>query len=241
MDLSEGVSLAFRGEWKPFPTFHQSGRPKSASALLGKQFVPKPLFSGVAETKFEAQISGNHVVYKKTSFQNKGNHSLADSRTLGTTIHSTKTSHVGSSNASGSITAELSPAVRTSLIVKQRSTSRLRSLKTATSDGAIDELKAQKYKLQNMSTLIYHSVQQGCAFVPRASTTSKSASQNPSSFAAETVHSSDSKFVSIAQEKDAVSAAAATVSSKKRSTHESSMAKPSDPISELVTSICEIR
>ena len=55
MASQDCISLAFRGEWKPFPTVHQSGRPKSAGALLGKT---KSAVSLGLETNFEATISG---------------------------------------------------------------------------------------------------------------------------------------------------------------------------------------
>lgn len=95
--------------------------------------------------------------------------------------------------------------------------------------------------MQNMSALIHHSVQQECAFVPRAATASKPAPQKASSFVTETVNTADSKAISVGLGKDAVVISGVPATSKKRSNQESSMAKPCDPTSELVTSICEIR
>ena len=103
---------------------------------------------------------------------------------------------------------------------KQRASYRQHSRETSTSVSAMDKAKSQKYLLQNMTALLHKSVQQGCAFVPRASTPSKAASQKrTSSFTTETANN-------------------ASVSSKVSSTAEDRYAVPT---SELVTSICEIR
>jgi hypothetical protein len=244
MDLAEGISLAYRGEWKPFSTVHQSGRPKSAGALLGKSLALKSVFSRGTETKFEAKISGNQVVYPKvseqgTSFPSPGRQSLVESRNLSTINDFTKASHANLSNVFSSYNSESSPALKKSFIRKQKSDVRLHSINAATTDVAINEAKAQKYKTQNMSTLIYHSVQHGCAFVPRASTSRKPTSQIPSSFATETNNNADSKTACTIEDKDAIATSGVLASSKKRSNQEPS--KPCDPTSELVTSICEIR
>ena len=238
MDLTEGAGLAFRGEWKPFPSVHRSGRPKSAGALLGKPLAQNPAFFRGAETKFDAQISGKHVYPRESepeTFPSNGRHSFVESRNVRVTSDSSNASrsHSDLATVSRPCSIESSPATKASHIIKNRAASRLHSIKASTSNSAIDEAKAQKYKMQNMSALIYHSVQQGCAFVPRASATSKSASQKQSSLTTEVTCRADSETFSIVQDKDAVTTAGELASSKRRSNQESS--------SELVATICEIR
>jgi hypothetical protein len=90
-----------------------------------------------------------------------------------------------------------------------------------------------------MSALIHQSVQGGCAFVPKTSSKSKTASHKQSSFATEaTNHSLDLAYPNDSGgDRTAVSASG----KRKLAHHESVMMKPSESLSDLVTSICEIR
>jgi hypothetical protein len=227
MDLQDRVSLAYRAEWKPFPTVHQSGRPKSAGA--GHLKVHK--FNGAAratEAKFGAQVCGkNMVLPKNTEFSTlhavEGRKSASESGKFGSTRSDPATAPVdidyGPLISSSCSSTNHSPGSK-SVHEKQRTFYRQHSRETSTSVSAMDEAKSQKYLLQNMTALLHKSVQQGCAFVPKGSTPSKAASQKrTSSFTIETANN-------------------ASVPSKVSSTAEDRYAVPT---SELVTSICEIR
>jgi hypothetical protein len=231
MASQDSVSLSYRGEWKPFPTVHQSGRPKSAGAPLGRLSAlssATPLGSG---TKFDARITGKHVVFPnqpqcETSLQTGGHHSLSGPSNLRST-----SAVLSSSNASSLHVVDLSPVSKTSLLMKQQRTFHKYSRETSSSAVAIDNAKAQKYKIQNMTALIYQSVQQGCTFVPRVSTTKK----NPYK---ESYFASEAESI---EHKTAVTTPARPSSAKKRSNSDSSGTKLLESTSELVTAICDIR
>jgi hypothetical protein len=232
MASQDCISLAFRGEWKPFPTVHQSGRPKSAGALLGR---PKYAVSLGPETNFEARISGKQEVHSKKPLE-----TLIPTESR---LSSPGPRHMVSSHymhASSTHVADSSPVARSSLHNKEPTTFRHLSRQTSTFTAAIDDAKAQKYKMQNMSALIYKSVQQGCAFVPRVSATKKTVSHKQSSFTSEAKNTISNAPSSDANESVA-SASARPSSAKKRSTGGSSMSKVFETTSELVASICSIR
>jgi hypothetical protein len=230
MASKDCISVAFRGEWKPFPTVHQSGRPKSAGALLGR---PKYAASLGLETNFEARISGKQEVHSigklETLIPSEIRLSSPGPRNLVSShyIHASSTRH-----------ADSSPVSRSSLRNKEPTTFRHISRQTTTFTEAIDDAKAQKYKMQNMSALIYKSVQQGCAFVPRVSTTKKTVSLQQSSSEAKNTFS-NAPFTGANE--PVASASARPSSAKKRSTGDSSISKVFETTSELVTSICSIR
>lgn len=233
MASQDCISLAFRGEWKPFPTVHQSGRPKSAGALLGKT---KSAVSLGLETNFEARISGKQEVHSKKPFETL---IPTESRLSFPGPRHLVSSHYV--HASSTHVADSSPVARSSLYNKETTNSRQLSRQTSTFTSAIDDdAKAQKYKMQNMSALIYKSVQQGCMFVPRVSATKKTVSHKQSSFASEAKNTFSNAPSSHANESVAF-ASARPSSAKKKSTGDSSISKVFETTSELVTSICSIR
>jgi hypothetical protein len=221
MALQDGVSLAYRAEWKPFPTVHQSGRPKSAG--VGHLKVHKYVAASRAtEAKFGAQVCGKNIEFS-TLHAVESRKSASESGKISSTSSDSATVLVdidfGPLISSSCSSTNHSPGSK-SVHEKQRASYRQHSRETSTSVSAMDKAKSQKYLLQNMTALLHKSVQQGCAFVPRASTPSKAASQKrTSSFTTETANN-------------------ASVSSKVSSTAEDRYAVPT---SELVTSICEIR
>jgi hypothetical protein len=105
----------------------------------------------------------------------------------------------------------------------------------------IDAVKAQKLKNQSMSSLIFHSVQQGCAFVPRTSTPSKPALLKPSFFAPEALNESTPVNDLSVRDISGSAPSGRPSSAKKISSHELSSAKTSEPRSELVAAICSVR
>jgi hypothetical protein len=231
MALQDCVSLAYRGEWKPFSTVHQSGRPKSAGAPLGRLSALTSATTLGSGIKFDARITGNHVVYpnqpqSETSHQTGGRLSVSG-------ISNLRYPNAGlrSSNASTSDVADLSPVSKTSPLMKQQRTFHKHSRETSSSALIIDDAKAQKHKIQNMTALIYQSVQQGCTFVPRVSSTKKTPYKE-SNFAPEAASH---------EAKSAVAASARPSSAKKRSNVDSSGTKPLESTSELVAAICDIR
>ena len=252
MALQEGVSWAFRGEWKPFPSVHPSGRPKSAGALLGKPLVNKVALSRATDAKFDAKISGKNILNPtepdfETSSSTIGPNwrhphgliSFDASDDLSIAPHDDFRSPLVSPSRSAEITpANSSRASKSPVPAKQQlfsnSSSNTKSNSITIADG-----KVQKYALQNMSALIHQSVQGGCAFVPKTSSKSKTASHKQSSFATEaTNHTLDLAYPNDSGgDRTAVSASG----KRKPAHHESAMMKPSESLSDLVTSICEVR
>jgi len=249
--MAEGVSWAFRGEWKPFPTVHPSGRPKSAGALLGKPIVNKVALSRAIDSKFDAKISGKHISsprdpdleitlptidpncpypFMPMSASPNDLSAALSGETSSPAVSPSHNSELKSANSSRS--------ANPSVFTKQQHLASYSSLSAKATSFTVTDTKTQRYTLQNMSALIHQSLHKGCAFVPKTSSSNKKAAQKRASFATEAENNAEVRASSSHSGGDQ---SAVSALGKKKSAQNESALKPSSSTSELVASICQLR